>query len=93
VAADEAGLPASDTWCDVTCGRRILPDKELRHAASRAPACDLIRSLRFALPLAPSLVGLSHGVFYQGSLRLETPIRDNIRELVTWECKEHGVKS
>jgi hypothetical protein len=24
---------------------------------------------------------------------VETPIHDNIRELVTWECKEHGVKS
>jgi len=23
---------------------------------------------------------------------VETPIRDDIRELVTWECKEHGVK-
>ena len=25
--------------------------------------------------------------------KVETPIHDNIRELVTWECKEHGVKS
>jgi hypothetical protein len=25
--------------------------------------------------------------------KVETPIRDSIRELVTWECKEHGVKS
>jgi hypothetical protein len=24
--------------------------------------------------------------------KVETPIHDNIRELVTWECKEHGVK-
>jgi hypothetical protein len=23
--------------------------------------------------------------------KVETPIRDSIRELVTWECKEHGV--
>ena len=23
--------------------------------------------------------------------KVETPIYDNIRELVTWECKEHGV--
>jgi hypothetical protein len=23
--------------------------------------------------------------------KVETPIHDNIRELVTWECKEHGV--
>ena len=25
--------------------------------------------------------------------KVETPIHDNKRELVTWECKEHGVKS
>jgi hypothetical protein len=25
--------------------------------------------------------------------KVETPIHDNIRELVTWECKEHGVNS
>ena len=25
--------------------------------------------------------------------KVETPIHDNIRELVAWECKEHGVKS
>ena len=25
--------------------------------------------------------------------KVETPNHDNIRELVTWECKEHGVKS
>jgi hypothetical protein len=26
-------------------------------------------------------------------IKVETPIHDNIGELVTWECKEHGVKS
>ena len=36
-------------------------------------------------PLAPS------GSFELA--KVETPIHDNIRELVTWECKEHGVKS
>jgi hypothetical protein len=25
--------------------------------------------------------------------KVETPIHDSIRELVTWECKEHGVES
>jgi hypothetical protein len=25
--------------------------------------------------------------------KVETPIHDSIRELVSWECKEHGVKS
>jgi hypothetical protein len=25
------------------------------------------------------------------SCKVETPIHDNIRESVTWECKEHGV--
>jgi hypothetical protein len=25
--------------------------------------------------------------------KVETPIHDSIRELLTWECKEHGVKS
>ena len=28
-----------------------------------------------------------------GECKVETPIHDNIRELKTWECKEHGVKS
>jgi hypothetical protein len=26
-------------------------------------------------------------------VKVETHIHDNLRELVTWECKEHGVKS
>jgi hypothetical protein len=26
-------------------------------------------------------------------VKVETPIHDSIRELLTWECKEHGVKS
>jgi hypothetical protein len=26
-------------------------------------------------------------------LTVETPIHDSIRESITWECKEHGVKS
>jgi hypothetical protein len=26
-------------------------------------------------------------------VKVETPIHVNIREMVTWECKEHGVKS
>jgi hypothetical protein len=26
-------------------------------------------------------------------VKVETPIHDSVRELVTWECKEHGVKS
>jgi hypothetical protein len=26
-------------------------------------------------------------------IKVETPIHDNMRELVTWECNEHGVKS
>jgi hypothetical protein len=25
------------------------------------------------------------------TLKVETPIHDSVRELVTWECKEHGV--
>jgi hypothetical protein len=29
----------------------------------------------------------------QYNTKVETPTHDNIRELVTWECKEHGVKS
>jgi hypothetical protein len=37
-----------------------------------------------------SLLDSSH---FHSHPRVETPIHDNIRELVTWECKEHGVKS
>jgi hypothetical protein len=29
----------------------------------------------------------------QNPHKVETPIHDNVRELVTWECKEHRVKS
>ena len=25
--------------------------------------------------------------------KVETPIHDSIRELITWECKEHGMNS
>jgi hypothetical protein len=32
-------------------------------------------------------------VVNSSSSKVETPIHDNIRESVTWECKEHGVKS
>ena len=28
---------------------------------------------------------------YLKSTKVETPIHDRIRELITWECKEHGV--
>jgi hypothetical protein len=27
------------------------------------------------------------------NVKVETPIHDSIRELITWECKEHGLKS
>ena len=27
------------------------------------------------------------------TVKAKTPIHDNIRELVTWECKEHGANS
>ena len=27
------------------------------------------------------------------AVKVETPIHESIRELITWECKEHGVKS
>ena len=34
-------------------------------------------------------------VRFQGFIgpKVEAPIHDSIRELLTWECKEHGVKS
>jgi hypothetical protein len=35
----------------------------------------------------------AHGFGVHSVHKVETPIRDGIRELVTWECKEHGVKS
>jgi hypothetical protein len=36
---------------------------------------------------------LVNHVTKETSYKVETPINDNIKELVTWECKEHGVKS
>jgi hypothetical protein len=32
-------------------------------------------------------------LFIERERERERPIHDSIRELVTWECKEHGVKS
>jgi hypothetical protein len=35
-----------------------------------------------------------HSLLYTNQVhKVEIPIHDNIRESVTWECKEHGVKS
>ena len=31
-------------------------------------------------------------VLHKDLSKVETPIHDSIRKLVTWECKEHGVK-
>jgi hypothetical protein len=39
------------------------------------------------------LEALTNRPHYDMYNKVETPIHDNIRELVTWECKEHGVKS
>jgi hypothetical protein len=36
---------------------------------------------------------ISESTWMKHQHNIETPIHDNIRELVTWECKEHGVKS
>jgi hypothetical protein len=36
---------------------------------------------------------VSSAFLYKNKSKVETPIHDSIRELVTWECKEHGVKS
>jgi hypothetical protein len=48
------------------------------HKDSRSEVCCLCMS--------PYMDGLKEA-------KVETPIHDNIRKLVTWECKEHGVKS
>jgi hypothetical protein len=40
-----------------------------------------------------SFVRSSKALDFKQVAKVETPIHDNIRELVTWECKEHGVKS
>ena len=38
--------------------------------------------------------GVCRGLCKSFSLsKVEAPIHDSIRELITWECKEHGVKS
>jgi len=37
--------------------------------------------------------GVGEEAFKSLKFKVETPIHDSIRELVTWECKEHGVKS
>ena len=32
------------------------------------------------------------GIMNDIAPKVETPIHDSMRELVTWDCKEHGVK-
>ena len=52
--------------------------------------------LMYSVCLVQLLGGLIdvHGVENIVSMsKVETPIHEIIRELVTWECKEHGVKS
>jgi hypothetical protein len=40
-----------------------------------------------------SISSMDSLVIRPSRVKVETPIHDSIRELVTWECKEHGVKS
>ena len=50
---------------------------------------------KWPVGLAPQLVWSSSNYFaWRGdTFKIETPNHDSIRELMTWECKEHGVKS
>jgi hypothetical protein len=59
--------------------------------------CVLIRykdSFLFS-PYQYTLSWLDPRVYVSGQVldKVETHVHDSIRELVTWECKEHGVKS
>jgi hypothetical protein len=47
----------------------------------------------FISPLNLVGSGLPSKRNFKTMTKVETPIHDNLRELVTWECKEHGVKS
>jgi hypothetical protein len=47
--------------------------------------------LRKVLTLEESVHEKSPHGFHGQIYKVETPIHDSIRELVTWECKEHGV--
>jgi hypothetical protein len=38
-----------------------------------------------------SIIVFSYKEMVRDSGKAEPPIHDNIRELITWECKEHGV--
>jgi hypothetical protein len=51
------------------------------------PHLENIQTIVDGFPLIFSLIHIKE------ITKVETPIHDNIRELVTWECKEHGVKS
>jgi hypothetical protein len=48
-------------------------------------------SISFMDPV--SISSIDSLVIRPSRVKVETPIHDSIRELVTWECKEHGVKS
>jgi hypothetical protein len=54
------------------------------------PVADRASSLKI-LSFSKDQQGIQDWLNYLS--KVETPIHDNIRELVTWECKEHGVKS
>jgi hypothetical protein len=54
------------------------------------PVADQASSLKI-LSFSKDQQGIQDWLNYLS--KVKTPIHDNIRELVTWECKEHGVKS
>ena len=62
----------------------------LGHYSTKWPFNEHIK--RYAVPLCalPTPHAIWNGMY---GFKVETPIHDNIRELITWECKEHGVKS
>jgi hypothetical protein len=61
-------------------------------ASGRSPSAVPLRPSGGATYKPTCLTPLDSSHFHSHP-RVETPIHDNIRELVTWECKEHGVKS
>ena len=76
-----------------------IPNQPQARASWRSGNCGLLlRLVHFhwmglELHLSPSMIRGTLSVAMRRSIKVETPIHDNIRELVTWECKEDGVKS
>jgi hypothetical protein len=81
---------------DAVCNRRLIADSEVGEELSKPRDWDIGIMWRENCVVGPTILSLKVLIHVHDSTvehKVETPIHDSIRELVTCECKEHGVKS